>query len=866
MLKIIPPSLIKLLNTKAALILLIISITGIRQVQATHATGADLTYQSLGNNQYQITFTFYRDCNGIEAPQKQALYISSYLCNYIDTVLMNRVPGTGVEITRTCSTAVSTCNGGSVVGIQQWKYTQIVTLPFRCADWQFYTMVANRNASITTIINPDANALYVEAFLNNTTNDNNSPTFSNAPIAFECIGQTNNFNQGVIDADGDSLVYSFIAPRKNSNSNLFYKTGYSVANPIASSPPVSINSINGDITMNPIHQDIAAVAVLIQEYRNGKIIGSVMRDMQLYIVSCSNTLPNLTGMNGSNKFATSKCVGGQICFDVLSNDADQNQNLTLSWNNSIPGATFTTTSSQHPVGHFCWAPTPSQARAQPYTFSVTVRDNACPSNGIQTYSYSILVSNLRVQLTATPGIQCYGSHNGSAAAIVSGIPPFQYTWTLPNGNILTTQSVSHLSAGNYNLNVTDANGCLGSKYFTITQPPPLTVALTASNTDCGGGLANAVANVTGGTPSYSYLWSPGGQTVQNAIGLSTNIYTVKVTDDHGCISSASTNVQSNIPVTFVLELHGATCTANNGSATVTHTGGSGNFSYKWTPDIPGNNLSSTITGLVTGLYSVVATDLGTGCSQTLSGIVQNLSGITATITSTINATCESGEDGFAAVVATGGEAPYYYEWPNGDVFSTTNHMSPGTFLVRVEDYNGCSAYAQGTIGYDHVSPVVDLGRDTMPSTGIPFLIVAGNGYDSYLWNNGSTNSSILTTISGTYSALVTNTYGCETFDAIKVTFVNRAFNNGKHTSKINSLISIFPNPADDELNIQINRVADTEVTLTMTDILGNTIFQSKEKSETGYSKKVNMLTFPAGIYLIRIEYDNEINTTRIIKH
>ena len=135
-----------------------------------------------------------------------------------------------------------------------------------------------------------------------------------------------------------------------------------------------------------------------------------------------------------------------------------------------------------------------------------------------------------------------------------------------------------------------------------------------------------------------------------------------------------------------------------------------------------------------------------------------------------------------------------------------------------------------------------------------------------MWNNGSTNSSLLTTISGTYSVLVTNSFGCETFDAIKVTFVNRAFNNDKHTSKIHAMVSIYPNPSENELNIQINRIKNTEVTLTMTDILGNKIFQSKEKSETGFSKKIEMQTFPAGIYLMRVEYDDEINTTRIIKH
>lgn len=859
-------SIFSFLKFKAGLIILILTITGVKDLQATHATGADLTYQSLGNGVYRMTFTLYRDCYGISAPFSQMLYYSSASCNIINEAEMFRVPGTGIEITHPCSAAASTCQGGSVAGIQEWKYIADVTLPVRCADWHFFTSVSNRNAAITTILNPDDYALYVEAFLNNTTSENNSPTFSNAPIAFECIGQTNNFNQGVIDADGDSLVYSFITPRKDGNTNLVYKSGYSVINPIVSSPPVSINSINGDITMTPVQSDIASVAVLIKEYRNGLIIGSIMRDMQLYIVSCSNTLPEITGINGTRNFTFAACSGRQICFDIFSKDLDQNQVLTMSWSQSIPGATFVTTSASHPVGHFCWSPTTADERVQPYTFSVTIRDNACPSNGVQTFSYSILVSKLNIQITSTPTIQCFGSHNGSAVATVSGNPPLQYIWTLPNGNILTTRAISHLKAGNYTLNVIDGNGCLGTKYFTIAEPPVLKVSITSMNGNCINNMGSAIANVSGGTPVYNYLWSPGGQSTADAISLLSNTYIVKITDTRGCKATASTAIQNITPVTFELVLNGATCLANDGSATVTHTGGSGNFSYQWTPDIPGNNSTSSIAGLVTGLYSVIATDLGTGCSQTLSGIVQNLAGITAAITSASNASCESNEDGSATVTASGGESPYFYSWPNGDITSTTNHLAPGLNLAMVEDYNGCRAFAIAQIGYDNLSPNINLGSDTSPCISAPFLIEAGQGFERYLWNNGHTGSSIFAINSGMYSVLVTNSKGCQSFDAININFVSCSITNNPQSSNSKSILNIYPNPTNNEINISISRIRNTEVTLIVTDILGNKIFTIRETAVYGYTKKVDLQSFPAGIYLVRVAYDDEINTTRILKH
>jgi hypothetical protein len=843
----------------------------VQQSKASHAAGADLTYEFLGNGQYRVTFTFYYDCSGlVSAPTTQSLTVSSNSCNFTDDYTMNPLPGTGQEITHACTGNPSTCAGGSVVGIQQWQYSTIVTLPSQCPDWQFNTSVGNRNAAVTTIENPDNFSLYVDAWLDNTNGDNNSPTFTNPPIAFECIGQTNNFNQGVIDADGDSLVYSFIAPRSDDNTPLPYKPGYSTANPLISSPAVNINPISGDITMNPQQQEIAVVTVLIEEYRNGNLIGTVMRDMQLYIVPCSNTLPTVSGINGGSNFLTSSCAGGQLCFDIISNDTDPGQVLTMTWNHGIPAATFTTTSGPSPIGHFCWSPAPTDARSQPYTFSVTVRDNACPSNGVQTYQYSITVSNMSISLTSTPSVACNGDHTGSAMATSSGNAPLTYAWTTPSLTILTTSTISNLGAGPYTLNLTDAIGCVGTEQFTITEPPAINITVTPTNAGCGGSTGSALANVSGGTPGYHYLWSPGGQTTANATNLTTNTYVVTVTDNHNCTSTASTHITSNTPITFNLVTTGATCLANDGTARVTHSGGTGSFSYKWTPDIPGDTTTANLTGLITGGYSVIATDLGTGCSQSLSGIVQNLSGITATITSHTDASCQSSEDGSASVAASGGQPPYAYLWPNGDTTTSTNHLEPGTYLARVEDYNGCLAYASVTIGFVNGAPSINLGPDTMPCLGLPYILDAGPGYASYLWNDGSSGQTIAPTTSGIYSVIVTNAAGCENSDLINVNFT-QCFIHGNNWGKapahpiLNYSVVLYPNPANNELNVTINKLRNTEVTVIMTDILGNNVYFNKSVSDYNYSKKVDLQSLPAGIYLVRVEFNNEINTTRVIK-
>ncbi|MBP6656711.1 MAG: hypothetical protein KA284_02580, partial [Bacteroidia bacterium] len=99
---------------------------------ATHISGADITYKWVSGNTYQLSLTLYRDCAGIAAPNTAAVTYSSVSCARNLSVNLTRVPGTGQEISHTCSTAVTTCRGGTLSGIQKYEYTGNVTLPANC--------------------------------------------------------------------------------------------------------------------------------------------------------------------------------------------------------------------------------------------------------------------------------------------------------------------------------------------------------------------------------------------------------------------------------------------------------------------------------------------------------------------------------------------------------------------------------------------------------------------------------------------------------------------------------------------------------------------------------------------------------------
>jgi hypothetical protein len=832
-------------------ILLILSFT-VNSSKATHMAGADLTYEYLGNNSYLVTYTFYRDCIGIPAPQTATLEYGSLSCGFSDIIDLFPVPGTGQQISYVCPGAVTTCDGGNDPGIQEWEYTGIVTLNQLCPDWTFGVAQCCRNAAITTIQNPLQNDLYLEATLNNTVAPNNSPVFSNVPIAFECIGQNNYYNHGGIDADGDSLVYSFVAPLNAPNDPLQYFSGYSLANPITSTPAVSINQISGDVFMHPTAPEVGVIAVRIDEYRNGVLIGTVVRDIQIYVVQCNNILPLMSGINGTNVFSYAACQGGPICFNLFSSDLDAGDSLTVTWNQGIPAASFNTNSAQFPTGQFCWTPTAADVRPQPYFFTVTVHDNACPSNGVQTFSYSIQVSAVTVTMNNV-NVSCNGGHNGTATALATGTTGgLQYFW-LPGE--LTTQSIGHLFAGTYTVNILDSLGCVAVGTVTITQPPAIAVSVTGQNASCSGGQGSATVTATGGTGNFTYLWN-NSQTTQTITGISAGTYTVVVRDGNNCPMSGSTTITGTLPFTANISSTPATCNASNGSASVSLSGGSGNYSFAWTPNISSDSIA---TGLTAGSYSVIVTDNGSGCVQTLSTIVQNNAGITASIVSSSPANCQNGEDGMATASGSGGTAPYFYLWsPGNATTASVSNLSPGTYTVMVSDYNNCPDFATVTIGYLNPAPVVNLGPDTTLCIGTSYTMDAGPGYASYLWSDNSTSQTLTVSISGNYSVFVTDSNGCENLESIHLNFVLCPLPAPLNV-RSNALFSVYPNPVTKIFTLNMVNKDRAQLIITITDVTGRTCISLTESTEGNFNHDFDMSLLKPGIYYLDVSVNGEEN-------
>jgi hypothetical protein len=136
---------------------------------ASHISGGEITYISLGNNQYEVHYTVYWDCTGGFNPgTSQSISVDG--CLGSQNVTLNQsplTPGDGVDISQICASATSTCNGGTINGNNMIDYVGIVTLPGGCTDWVFSYNTCCRNGLIVNLDNPDVADVYAYALLNN---------------------------------------------------------------------------------------------------------------------------------------------------------------------------------------------------------------------------------------------------------------------------------------------------------------------------------------------------------------------------------------------------------------------------------------------------------------------------------------------------------------------------------------------------------------------------------------------------------------------------------------------------------------------------------------------------------------------------
>lgn len=433
----------------------------------------------------------------------------------------------------------------------------------------------------------------------------------------------------------------------------------------------------------------------------------------------------------------------------------------LTCNNSNNGSASVVISGGTPGFSYVWTPSGSGANpvalsANNYTVTITDALGCTTSaSGIVAQPAVIVAS-----VVSKTNVDCNGGQNGSiTVSTAGGTPGYSYVWS--NGAAGAT--ISSLSAGVYTVTVTDSRGCTGFMTVGITQPSAIVLAMSSTAASCGSNNGTASVAAIGGTPGYTYAWSPSGGTSSFANGLGAGGYNVTVTDSRGCTLLGNVVVSnSSGPTTSISSSVNVTCFGgSNGSATANVVGGLAPISYTWTPS---GGTGITASGLSAGNYTVTATD-GAGCTSAASVVISTPLQLTAAISTNVPVSCSYENDGSLTVQGSGGTPAYSYSWSGGSVNATDNNLLPGTYTVTITDANGCTASATGTVTAPALLQI-NISSNTpascnLGSNGAATVAAIGGtpGY-SYVWSNGTIGTTNTGLAAGTYTVTATDANGC----------------------------------------------------------------------------------------------------------
>lgn len=364
---------------------------------AEHLPGGNLGVRCVGGNQYEVTLKLWRECTGSAMIDQGISFVNECGVSFS----LNSMPLISTaNVSPICEgqTGQTTCDGGTLVGIEEYTYQVIVFLS-PCDFWRIYWSTCCRYPALNL---EGSQGIYIEALVNNSGPACvELPTFVEDTPPLVCVNQHVSYDPGVLFDQGQELRFRLIDARRLLNADPFnldiqpvtYQSPFNGAEPYTG---LAIDSLTGQITFTPLAQGyiVCVIAVDVRD-ANGVLRGTITRDFPFIAQVCDNAVPDADSGVLENAIGLASITGpysleacGNSCVDAVIVDPDGAQTLSITSNieSAIPGASFNVNGANPAVVTICFGGGATQGT---YLFTLTAQDDACPVRGTQIFTYTV---------------------------------------------------------------------------------------------------------------------------------------------------------------------------------------------------------------------------------------------------------------------------------------------------------------------------------------------------------------------------------------------------------------------------------------------------------------------------------------------
>ena len=356
-------------------------------------------------------------------------------------------------------------------------------------------------------------------------------------------------------------------------------------------------------------------------------------------------------------------------------------------------------------------------------------------------------------------ISCIGQNDGSITASGCGASPFSYSWS----NGATGNTITGLKANVYAVTIIDANFTQTVDVITLTEPSVLSLSTTTNDVSCfGGSDGSAIANVSGGTPPYSYFWNGTlGDTSNTASNLLTGSYVISVIDVNGCMMTSSVVIYEPSALLVTSIVIGDGCDSTGAMIDMTVTGGVSPYYYLWSNGVNTEDL----TGVYSGTYAAIVMDAN-GCTDSTGTKTVIGTNFTIDFTSTDVSICGKKDASITAVIS-GSFGTLSYLWSNGATTLSVTNAAAGIHTMFATDTAGCKGSGTAIIDILSCTGIIsgqvfeDLNANGVKDsneTGIYGVYVYVDSWQYWSVTNQDGNYAIPVNTLGTYTINVSAPY------------------------------------------------------------------------------------------------------------